>query len=110
MLVHLFGAASSPSCANVALHRTAEDNRSTFHSEICDTILTNFYVDDLLKSMPTEEQSVSLVEDVTRLCSLGGFRLTQWSSNSRQVLKHIPEDDRAKSLKSLDLDSSRLPG
>ena len=110
MLVPLFGAASSPSCANVALHRTAEDNRSTFRSEICDTILTNFHVDDLLKSMPTEEKSVSLVEDVPRLCSLGGFRLTQWSSNSRQVLKHIPEDDRAKSLKSLDLDSSRLPG
>ena len=30
MVVHIFGAASSPSCSNFALHKTAEDNSDHF--------------------------------------------------------------------------------
>lgn len=46
MTVHLFGAVSSPSCASFALRKTADDNQSSFPSEVVQTIKENFYVDD----------------------------------------------------------------
>ena len=51
LLVHLFGAVSSPSCANFALRQTARDNKSTFHPKVIRTIENNFNVDDCLKSL-----------------------------------------------------------
>ena len=51
MLVHLFGATSSPSCANFSLRKTAEDNAEDFSAEAVNTVNRNFYVDDLLKSV-----------------------------------------------------------
>ena len=55
MLVHLFGAVSSPSCANYALKETATDNKHKYEKEVIDTVNRDFCVDDLLKSVPTEE-------------------------------------------------------
>ena len=51
MLVHLFGAVSSSSCANFVLRQTARDNKSTFHPKVIRTIENNFNVDDCLKSL-----------------------------------------------------------
>ena len=51
MQVHLFGATSSPSCAGFALHKTVEDNQQDFDSDVGQTVLDNFYVDDCLKSV-----------------------------------------------------------
>ena len=49
MRVHLFGAVSSPSCANFALRQTAKDHSSKYGgSETRTTIERNFYVDDCL--------------------------------------------------------------
>lgn len=59
MLVHIFGAVSSPSCASFALRRTAEDNLH-IRSQVTDTIKQNFYVDDCLKSVPIVEEAVDL--------------------------------------------------
>lgn len=109
MTVHLFGATSSPSCANFALRKTAEDNKDKTTSEAVETLLNNFYVDDCLRSLPNEAQAVSLTKDLTDLCSNGGFRLTKWISNNRNVLASIPEKERAKEVKSLDLTHDVLP-
>ena len=46
MLVHLFDDASSPSCANYALKKTAEVDKNDFDSVTVETI--NVYVDDCL--------------------------------------------------------------
>ena len=35
MLVHLFGATSSPACSNIALRSTAEDNSHLFPTDVC---------------------------------------------------------------------------
>ena len=60
MLVHLFGATSSPSCASFSLKRTALDNQGEFDSETIETVSRNFYVDDCLKSVSTTEKAVRL--------------------------------------------------
>jgi len=95
MMVHLFGATSSPSCANFGLRRTAEDNQQQFSKDA---------VDDCLKSVPSENKAIVLVDELRQLLSKGGFRLTKWISNSRNVIESIPTSERAESVKDLLLD------
>ncbi|XP_053398030.1 uncharacterized protein LOC128556553 [Mercenaria mercenaria] len=104
MQVHLFGATSSPSCAAYALKRTASDNAKRFPPEVVDTVNRNFYVDDCLKSVASEEKAAMLAADLQKLMQMGGFRLTKWISNRRQVLDTIPESERAPTVVSLDPD------
>lgn len=99
MVVHFFGATSSASCANFALRKTAEDNRTNSPKEIVETVLNNFYVDDCLKSVHNEEAAILLQEDLTQLCASGGFHLNKWTSNSRTLLQSIPELERAKEIR-----------
>ncbi|XP_016522029.1 uncharacterized protein LOC107834739 [Poecilia formosa] len=108
MMVHLFGAVSSPSCAAYAL-RTSQDNQNEFPPEVIETVRQNFYVDDCLKSAATEEEAIHLIKDLVALCEKGGFTLEKWISNSRVVLQAISEEQRAKDLKMLDLDIDKLP-
>ncbi|XP_014670064.1 PREDICTED: uncharacterized protein LOC106811056 [Priapulus caudatus] len=113
MNVHIFGAISSPSVCNYVLRRTATDNEGKFRQEAIDTVRKNFYVDDCLKSVLTEVDAILLIEDVHELLSKGGFRLTKFASNSRDVLASIPADERAVSLRELvakDLPSERALG
>ena len=48
MLVHIFGAKSSPCCAIKALNTSAEDNKAAFTPDVIETVRQNFYVDDVL--------------------------------------------------------------
>ena len=106
MLVHLFGGASSPSCANFALKKTAEDNMSAFDAITVETVKRNFYVDDCLKSIATNPEATRLVGELREMLSKGGFRLTKWISNSRDVITCVPETERAASVKDLDLSNN----
>jgi hypothetical protein len=54
----------------------------------------DFYAHDCLKSLPTKQEAVNLVEELPVL-SCGGFRLTKWLSNEREVLSHMPDNERA---------------
>ena len=103
MVVHLFGAISSPACANLALRKTAEDNRHSFPPDVINTVKRNFYVDDCLKSLPGEQKAIEHVGSLCSLLSRGGFKLTKWVSNSRDVLQAIPEKERAKDIKDMDI-------
>ncbi|XP_070541303.1 uncharacterized protein [Ptychodera flava] len=109
MMVHLFGAVSSPSCANTALHKMADDNSHLFNKEVVKTIKRDFYVDDCLKSVENAKKAIELTQDLTAACKKGGFRLTKWVSNSREVLETIPKEERAKEIKDLKLEYDCLP-
>ena len=61
MVVHLFRAIWSPACTNFALRKTAEENRHSFPTDVISTVKRNFYVDDCLKSLPSELQTVKHV-------------------------------------------------
>ena len=107
MLVHIFGAKVSPCCANRALKQTAEDNETKYGKFVTDVVRRNFYVDDLLKSTVTVEQAIELPLKLIALLKEGGFRLTKFPSNRREVLQAIPARERASPT--LDLDLDRLP-
>ena len=69
MRVHVFGATSSPSCASYSLRRTTEDNKHEYDEAVIDSALTNFYVDDFMKSVKKEEEAIHMVENMTSLMS-----------------------------------------
>ena len=108
MTVHLFGAKSSPTCANFALQKTAIDNADEFDEDVAETIKRNFYVDDCLKSALNDDMAIKLAADLRDLLQRGGFRLTKWVANSPKVLASIPEIDRAGSVKDLCLEQLTL--
>ena len=108
MTVHLFEGVSSPSCANFALRNTASDNRQEFKLETANTVERNFYVDDCLKSVESDQAAIRLVRELTELLKKGGFRLTKWVSNSREVVDSIPEKERGTSVKDLDFDHAPI--
>lgn len=62
MMVHLFGATSSPGCANFALKKVASDYEDQCRTEAADFVKNNFYVDDGLRSVSTPEAAASLVK------------------------------------------------
>lgn len=105
MRVHLFGGASSPSCANFALKKTARDNEADFNPKVIETVKRNFYVDDCLKSVSEEDEAVDLAKQLRELLGRGGFKLTKWLSNSRKVIESLPESERASIVKNLDFNS-----
>ena len=78
MMVDLFGAKSSPACANCALKRVAEDNATKASSEAVLVIKRAFYVDDCLKSVDSERAAMHLVAEVKSLLKSGGFNLTKF--------------------------------
>ena len=71
-------------------------------------MLHNFYVDDLLKSVETEESAVRLIRDVKAMCQAGGFNLTKFILNKKKAIQSVPEYDRRNGVKNADLDTSLL--
>ena len=109
MNVHLFGAASSPGVANFCLHQTAETHRKEFGDIASDFLLRDFYVDDGLKSVPTAQQALQLVNDSQTMCAKDNLRLHKFASNCKEVLEVLPANNRAKDLKDLDLRHDPMP-
>ena len=106
MTVQLFGATSSPGCANFALKTTANQYESVCGKEAADFVRKDFYVDDGLKSVATVEQAKSLISSTKLLCQKGGFHLHKFTSNNSEVLNSIPPEDRAADKRNPDLVSN----
>ena len=96
MKVHVFGATSSPACALYALKETARDHAASYSKEAVQTVMENFYMDDCLKFVPSRDKAILLCQQLANLLKQGGFRLTKWLSNDKEVLEHIPSEERAK--------------
>ena len=104
MVRHLFGATSSPSVANFCLRKTAQLYQEEFDEEVKETVNRNMYVDDMMNSTSTTKKAISLASQLRKLLEKGGFRLTKWYINDREVMATIPESERAKSVVNLELE------
>ncbi len=49
---------------------------------------------------------MNLVNGLRTTCATGGFKLTKWVSSSGSVLTSIPDEDRTKDIKTLDLEKT----
>ena len=88
---HVFGAKSSPTCANYALKRVGLDNEEMYPIA-AKAVQNNFYMDDFIKSVETPEEAIEVFNQLRILLSQHGFQLTKWISNSDEVFKAIPVD------------------
>lgn len=109
MKVHLFGASSSPGCANFGLRRAADDGEEEFGADAAAFIRKNFYVDDGLKSVPTVPEAIELIKASQAICDKAGLRLHKIVSNKKEVLEAIPVEDHSKGIKELNLAVDPLP-
>ena len=75
--------------------------------ETVQTVQRNMYVDDVMKSVIGTDLAIKLAKQLRELLASGGFRLTKWLSNDRQVLAEIPQSERDKSVMNLDIE--KLP-
>lgn len=103
MKVHLFGAASSPGCSNFGLKHLATEGQDKFDPSTVKFIQKNFYVDDGLVSVMSEAEAIKLVKEARELCSTGKLRLHKFISNNENVLKSLPQEECADSVKNLSL-------
>ena len=107
MQVVIFGAKSSPAMANFVLQKTAKDYSEQVATPEAQAAAAatnaNFYMDDLLISGKTLEETAIMQQEMTKLLASGGFRITKWLSNSRKVLEGIPASERAPGSRNLDL-------
>lgn len=87
MSVHRFGGIWSASCANYGRLRTAQDTSDHFDPLVVSKIMRNFYVDDCLKSIGSQDAAFNLVDQLhIKLLQRGCFSFTMWICNSRSVL------------------------
>ena len=98
LTVHPFGGVWSPSAANYALRKTADDNENEECQEVCEVVRRAFYVDDCLKAVDTVEHGVKIIRQLTALLVKGGFHITKWLSNEPDVISCVPDSERAKAI------------
>ena len=109
MKVHLFGASSSPGCANFGLRRAADDGEDEFGTDAAEFIRKEFYVDDGVKSVPTVKDAVKLIKASQAICAKAGLKLHRIIWNSWDVLQEFPVEERAKCVKNVNLRADVLP-
>ena len=108
MNVHLFGAASSPCCANFALKHLSKMYENLY-PEAAKFLQQNFYVDDGITSVDSASEAVSLIKEMRDLCSQGGLHLHKFVSNNHTVLESISVEDRAIEMQTVDLSKDEVP-
>ena len=86
---------SSPACSNFALQRLAEDYKDKYGNTTAQFISRNFYVDDGLTSLATEEEAIDLINNSQSMCKEGGLKLHKFLSNSKTVMSTISPQARA---------------
>ena len=68
-----------------------------------------FYVDDGLTSLPSEDEAVSLLKAARSMLGMSNLRLHKIASNCPTVTQAFPASEYAKNLKELDPDSDSHP-
>lgn len=58
-------------------------------------ILENMYVDDLLSGSDDDGSALEMIYELTNSMHIAGFHLRKWASNSKAVMKSIPDDEVA---------------
>ena len=63
----------------------------------------------MLKSVNTVKDATSVIHNVIAICAAGGFNLTKFTSNKKEVLLSITDEKRRKGVKDQDLSSREIP-
>ncbi|XP_063533651.1 uncharacterized protein LOC134743949 [Cydia strobilella] len=94
MNVMTFGAICSPASAQYVKNQNARRFEDS-HPKAVDAIMNHHYVDDYIHSIETIDEAINTVDDVLRIHASGGFNMRNLMSNSKELLRHLPEDKLA---------------
>ena len=80
--------------SSIISQKHARENQEHY-PKAAETILESTYMNDSMDSSPSKEECIKLYEKLSALWGSAGMHVRKWLSNSEQVLKKIPEEDRA---------------
>lgn len=100
-----FGLRSSPMLALRTLRQLAQDERHRWPIA-ADVITRDVYMDDLASSASSVDQAVKTAQELIQMFKAGGFDLVKWTSNSSELLEHIPITHRQSESISFDDDDT----
>ncbi|XP_064470080.1 uncharacterized protein LOC135384826 [Ornithodoros turicata] len=109
MRVHVFGNSPSPAVATYGLRRTALEGETEYGNDARRFVERDFYVDDGLKSLPTEKEAIELLRRTKAMLATANLRLHKIVSNSVAVMEAFPSDEYAPDLKDLVLGTDTPP-
>ncbi|CAB4023584.1 Hypothetical predicted protein [Paramuricea clavata] len=69
----------------------------------------DFYVDDGMKSIPTAQEMISLINTTQGVSANAGLKLHKITSNENEVIEAIPVEERAKGVNDINLETDPLP-
>ena len=98
-----FGDRASPYLAQFVMRKHAEKLKNKYQLA-APVVLQS--MDDVLHSAKTEQEAIKTREELVELLGRAGFQIRRWCSNSVDVLKGVPEEDRANGVK---IQDSELP-
>ena len=89
--MHLSGAVSSLSFNNYALKETPVDNTGCYGKDGVNSVMQNCCGEDLLGSISDEKYAADNLERIQKICAAGGFSLTKFISNRKELLMNMQE-------------------
>ena len=101
----VFGVNAAPFIAQYVAQQTAREHLKS-HPLAAEAILASTYMDDTMDSAENLEQGLALHQELTELWGKAKMKPRKWVSNSAELLKSIPAEDRAAQL---DLSQGELP-
>ena len=90
----VFGISSSPFHAQYVSQRHSKKNKNKYPLA-AETVLSSTYMDDSMDSVKTCDEAIKLYKELSELWGKAGMHARKWVSNESEVLKEIPEEDRA---------------
>ena len=105
----IFGAADSLFQAISCFQRLVADRRrrgnlSPLEERVCETILRDTYVDDITTGGDSVDDAFDMYKGLNKLLGTAHFKIHKWATNSPELLKRIPEEERAPATENEDED------
>ena len=90
----IFGISSSPFHAQYVSQHHAIKNKNEY-SFAAETVSYSTYMDDSMDSVKTYDKGIKLYKELWELRRKVGIHARKWVSNESEVVKEVPEEDRA---------------
>jgi hypothetical protein len=105
---HVFGNTGSP-CVAMAVVRAKAEELAWSHPVAAKTALRSSIIDDTMTSVDTVEEAIQLYEGIKSIYSACSMKPHKIASNSQEVLKAVPDAEKAKGFHVDDLIADASP-